>query len=219
MVNESLEVFCNRDDIKDGDFSDLSIIKVKRGEENLVRINRKENVKGKKYARDFFRGFLQDLLNEYSEEYDNKLLELWKTLEGVNEEKPSDYKLLVNLTENGKEEEVFFSHAGTAGYFGTLQKILKKMKEKKPNSKFADDLKNLMLECYKKGEESNEQNDSQPLKNDIQKEDNNMNLAEQVKKAMKNKQIIFTGAPGTGKTYSVRKVVEEETGGDKTAYN
>ena len=36
---------------------------------------------------------------------------------------------------------------------------------------------------------------------------------------MKNKQIIFTGTPGTGKTYSVRKVVEEETGGDKTAYN
>ena len=35
---------------------------------------------------------------------------------------------------------------------------------------------------------------------------------------MKNKQIIFTGAPGTGKTYSVRKVVEEETDGDKTAY-
>ena len=35
---------------------------------------------------------------------------------------------------------------------------------------------------------------------------------------MKNKQIIFTGAPGTGKTYSVREVVEEETGGDKTAY-
>ena len=35
---------------------------------------------------------------------------------------------------------------------------------------------------------------------------------------MKNKQIIFTGAPGTGKTYSVRKVVEEETGEDKTAY-
>ena len=27
------------------------------------------------------------------------------------------------------------------------------MKEKKPKSKFADDLKNLMLECYKKGEE------------------------------------------------------------------
>ena len=218
MVNESLEVFCNRDDIiKGGDFSNLSIIKVKMGEENLVRIKIE---KGKTAARDFFREFLQDLLNEYSEEYDNKLLEFWKTEKFVTEEKPmAEFNCCpIELTENGKEEKVYYGHSGTQGYFAKMQKMLNKMKEKKPNSKFADDLKNLMLECYKKGEESNEQNDSQPLKNDIQKEDNNMNLAEQVKKAMKNKQIIFTGAPGTGKTYSVRKVVEEETDGDKTAY-
>ena len=223
MVNESLEVFCNRNredfDKKDGDFCKLSIIKVKRGEENLVRIKVE---KGKTPARDFFRGFLQDLLNEYSEEYDNKLLEFWKNEKIVTEEKTSTSEgrsnCLIELTENGKEEEVYYGHSGTQVYFKKLQDMLNKMKEKKPKSKFADDLKNLMLECYRNGEESNEQNDSQPLKNDIQKEDNNMNLAEKVKKAMKNKQIIFTGAPGTGKTYSVRKVVEEETDGDKTAY-
>ena len=82
----------------------------------------------------------------------------------------------IELTENGKEEEVFFGHANTAVYFKKLQDILNKMKEKKPKSKFADDLKNLMLECYKKGEESNEQNNLQIQKN--KKEDNDMNFAE-----------------------------------------
>ena len=222
MVNESLEVFCNRNrnDIvkKNGDFCNLSIIKAKMGEETLVRIK----VEGNVPARDFFRKFFPYLLNKYSEEYDNKLLEFWKNEKIVKEEKTSTDEQLndcpIELTENGKEEKVYYGNSSTQVYFTKMQKMLNKMKEKKPNSKFADDLKNLMLECYKKGEESNEQNDSQPLKNDIQKEDNNMSLAEQVKKAMKNKQIIFTGAPGTGKTYSVRKVVEEEIGGDKTAY-
>ena len=212
MVNESLEVFCNRNrgDItkKNGDFWKLSIIKVKMGD----RIK----AEGKTSARDFFREFLQDLLNEYSEEYDNKLLEFWKTEKLVKEEMQGNPEFSVKLTENGKEEVVFLGQVNTAVSFGKLQDILNKMKEKKPNSKFADDLKNLMLEGYKEGEESNEQNDLQIQKN--KKEDNDMNLAEKVKKAMKNKQIIFTGAPGTGKTYSVRKVVEEETGGDKTAY-
>ena len=51
MVNESLEVFCNRDDIiESGDFFNLSIIKVKMGEENLVKIEKR-----KTYVRDFFR--------------------------------------------------------------------------------------------------------------------------------------------------------------------
>ena len=178
MVNESLEVFCNRDDIiKGGDFSNLSIIKVKMGEENLVRIKIE---KGKTF-RDFFREFLQDLLNEYSEEYDNKLLEFWKTEKFVTEEKRSanprlNFGWSIELTENGKEEEVFLGHGNTAYYFVKMQKMLKKMNEKKPNSKFADDLKNLMLECYKKGEESNEQNNLQIQKN--KKEDNDMNFAE-----------------------------------------
>ena len=178
MVNESLEVFCNRDDItKDDDFSELSIIKVKMGEENLVRIK----VEGKIYARDFFREFLPDLLNEYSEEYDNKLLEFWKTEKFVTEEKRSanprlNFGWSIELTENGKEEEVFLGHARTAVYFKKLQDILNKMKEKNPKSKFADDLKNLMLECYKSGEESNEQNNLQIQKN--KKEDNDMNFAE-----------------------------------------
>lgn len=176
MVNESLEVFCNRDGIiESGDFFNLSIIKIKMGEENLVKIE-----KGKTYVRDFFREFLQNLLNEYSEEYDNKLLEFWKTEKFVTEEKRSANPMLnccpIELTENGKEEEVFFGHANTAVYFKKLQDILNKMKEKKPKSKFADDLKNLMLECYKKGEESNEQNNLQIQKN--KKEDNDMNFAE-----------------------------------------
>ena len=179
MVNESLEVFCNRDDIiKGGDFSNLSIIKVKMGEENLVRIKIE---KGKTAARDFFREFLQDLLNEYSEEYDNKLLEFWKTEKFVTEEKRSanprlNFGWSIELTENGKEEEVFLGHARTAVYFKKLQDILNKMKEKNPKSKFADDLKNLMLECYKSGEEINEQNNLQIQKN--KKEDNDMNFAE-----------------------------------------
>lgn len=123
---------------------------------------------------------MQDLLNEYSEEYDNKLLEFWKTEKFVTEEKRSANPMLnccpIELTENGKEEEVFFGHANTAVYFKKLQDILNKMKEKKPKSKFADDLKNLMLECYKEGEESNEQNNLQIQKN--KKEDNDMNFAE-----------------------------------------
>ena len=89
------------------------------------------------YVRDFFREFLQDLLNEYSEEYDNKLLEFWKTEKFVTEEKRSANPMLnccpIELTENGKEEEVFLGHANTAVYFKKLQDILNKMKEKNQN--------------------------------------------------------------------------------------
>lgn len=43
-------------------------------------------------------------------------------------------------------------------------------------------------------------------------EQDNSNLNDIVKEAIpKNKQVIFTGAPGTGKTYTVRKFVKEHT--------
>ena len=78
---------------------------------------------------------MQDLLNEYSEEYDNKLLEFWKTEKFVTEEKPmAEFNCCpIELTENGKEEEVFLGHARTAVYFKKLQDILNKMKEKNQN--------------------------------------------------------------------------------------
>ena len=114
---------------------------------------------------------------------------------------------------------VGFQNPNAEAMYSAFYNILTNIKRKYPE--FEEDLKDLYFEyeySKKSSKESNEQDDSQLLKNDIQKEDNSKNLVEQVKKAMKNKQIIFNGAPGTGKTYSVREVVEEETDGDKTAY-
>ena len=46
-----------------------------------------------------------------------------------------------------------------------------------------------------------------------------MNLNDRINEAFKyHKQIVLTGAPGTGKTYGALKYVEQETNNDKTKY-
>lgn len=49
--------------------------------------------------------------------------------------------------------------------------------------------------------------------------ENNINVNEYIAQNItRNKQVIFTGAPGTGKTYSVRKFVEEDTCNDEEMF-
>ena len=53
----------------------------------------------------------------------------------------------------------------------------------------------------------------------INMDDKNIEIKELVKsKINAYKQIIFTGAPGTGKTYSVREYIKEKTGSDESRY-
>ena len=205
MKIEYLDKFCERK-LGDGEFTGLGMLK--------INYENGESVSGKPAT--CMKKFMQHLCDKYSKVYDN-LIDIWvepgSRLKLTKEKMKSS--ISINLEVNGKKLNLYMSNPSTQDWFNCIQKILEKMKV---NAEFEKDLHKLSFEYSEPGEKSNEQDDSQPLKNDIQKEDNSKSLAEKVKKAMKNKQIIFTGAPGTGKTYSVREVVEEETDGDKTAY-
>ena len=203
MKREYLNKFCERK-IADSEFDGLSVITI--NDETCKLFDSNSPTK-------FMKWFIQYLLNKYSNAYNNKLVNLWVKSGALNENKKSSTALSYEFNVNDDKKLLYpsYTRPNPTNWFKMIQKILNSMRD---NAEFEKDLSKLYFEYGK----SDEQNDSQLPKNDIQKEDNNMSLAEKVKKAMKNKQIIFTGAPGTGKTYSVREVVEEETDGDKTAY-
>ena len=203
MKREYLNKFCERK-IAKKEFDGLSVFTIN---DEICKLFDSDS------PTQFMRWFMQYLLNKYSNAYNNKLVNLWVKSGALNENKKSPSALSYEFNVNGDKKRLYPSslRPTPTQLFDMIQKILNSMRD---NAEFEKDLSKLYFEYGK----SDEQNDSQLLKNDIQKKDNSKNLVEQVKKAMKNKQIIFTGAPGTGKTYSVREVVEEETDRDKTAY-
>ena len=78
-------------------------------------------------------------------------------------------------------------------------------------------LENYKFVLYKK--DNNEENERETKK--VNK--NNQNMSKKieeivVEKILKNKQVIFTGAPGTGKTWAVKSFVEEKQKGETDTY-
>ena len=206
IMRESLYDFC-KPEFDKSKYKDIdkNSPKLKKNDESIADASF-EGKGVKTGSRACIYGFLNYLFKHYSDKY-----------EDISSLLSSDVITFSSDIDKYGNRVVSFKQRNGEETYSAFYTILTNIKRKYPE--FEEDLKDLYFEYSKNpSKESNEQDDSQLLKNDIQKEDNSKNLVEQVKKAMKNKQIIFTGAPGTGKTYSVREVVEEETDGDKTAY-
>lgn len=78
-------------------------------------------------------------------------------------------------------------------------------------------LENYKFVLYKK--DNNEENESEKKKG----KDKNKNMSKKIEEIVdenirKNKQVIFTGAPGTGKTWAVKSFVEEKQKGETDTY-
>ena len=84
-------------------------------------------------------------------------------------------------------------------------------------NKSNESLENYKFVLYKK--DNNEENERETKK--VNK--NNKNMSKKIEEIvdeniLKNKQVIFTGAPGTGKTWAVKSFVEEKQKGGTDTY-
>lgn len=87
--------------------------------------------------------------------------------------------------------------------FGNIQKFFKKLEES------GELIENYKFVLYK--EDNNEENESEKKKG----KDKNQNMSKKIEEIVdenirKNKQVIFTGAPGTGKTWAVKSFVDKK---------
>ena len=64
-----------------------------------------------------------------------------------------------------------------------------------------------------------DENNEEIIMYEKDRDDKNMNIDSVIKNAFQgNKQVVFTGAPGTGKTYSVKKYIEDITSKNEKRY-
>lgn len=123
-----------------------------------------------------------------------------KTVENkTNEKEIPDQGIYVSVSINNKDK------------FIKVKEGFKKL------NKSNESLENYKFVLYKK--DNNEENESEKKKG----KDKNQNMSKKIEEIvaeniLKNKQVIFTGAPGTGKTWAVKSFVEKKQKGETDTY-